>query len=226
MASTDTAHAAIQNPGRVRILVRIRAALSQPAPQPDMTPVPLETIFPPIPNPLDRFLAECAGNLTECILTDSPAASAAAIASIVAGLPPGEVFLQETPPLRNISAALPSDRPLRWSSDARPSESCQVSITAAEALIAQTGSVVTSASCGGRGGSIVPPCHIVHANLRQLVPDLTTALVAAQQSGVIDRNSFVGVITGSSRTADIEKILVQGAHGPRRLVVVLEKTEE
>lgn len=36
------------------------------------------------------------------------------------------------------------------------------------------------------------------------------------------QNSYVGLITGSIRTADIEKILVVGAHGPRRLVVILE----
>jgi L-lactate dehydrogenase complex protein LldG len=69
---------------------------------------------------------------------------------------------------------------------------------------------------------VVAPCHIVYATTGQLVPDLTTALSRVSQERILDRNSFACVISGSSRTADIEKILVQGAHGPRRLVVILE----
>jgi len=55
------------------------------------------------------------------------------------------------------------------------------------------------------------------------VPDLQTALANASKQGSLDRNSFACVISGSSRTADIEKILIQGAHGPRKLVVILQK---
>jgi L-lactate dehydrogenase complex protein LldG len=66
----------------------------------------------------------------------------------------------------------------------------------------------------------VPPCHIVYARGGQIVPDIAAALARIPLE--IPAASYVGLITGSSRTADIEKILVQGAHGPRRLVVILE----
>jgi L-lactate dehydrogenase complex protein LldG len=88
--------------------------------------------------------------------------------------------------------------------------------------VALTGSIVTSSGCGGRGASVVPDCHIVFATTDQLVPDLEAAMALIQQRGLPSKSSYVGLITGSSRTADIEKILVLGAHGPRRLAVVLE----
>ena len=69
---------------------------------------------------------------------------------------------------------------------------------------------------------MIAPCHIVYAAVSQLVPDLSTALGRVSQERQLDRSSFACVISGSSRTADIEKILVQGAHGPRRLVVILQ----
>jgi L-lactate dehydrogenase complex protein LldG len=101
-------------------------------------------------------------------------------------------------------------------------ESSQATITLADALIAQTGSVFVSASCGGRGASVVAPTHIVYATTNQLVPDVVTALRKATEEERLNNNSYACIISGSSRTADIEKILVQGAHGPMRLVVILE----
>jgi len=56
------------------------------------------------------------------------------------------------------------------------------------------------------------------------VPDLETALRNATAQGMVRKNSFACMISGSSRTADIEKILVQGAHGPRRLAVILQQS--
>jgi L-lactate dehydrogenase complex protein LldG len=112
---------------------------------------------------------------------------------------------------------------VRWSSEGAPRESSQATLTLAESLIAQTGSVFVTAGCGGRGATVVAPCHIVFATTSQLVPDLQTALGDAFRQGKLMRNSYASVISGSSRTADIEKILVQGAHGPRRLVVVLQQ---
>ena len=100
-------------------------------------------------------------------------------------------------------------------------KSSQATITLAEAVVAQTGSVFVSASCGGRGASVVAPVHIVVASVDQLVPGLDAAFTRIRESGTPEKNSMLCLITGSSRTADIEKILVMGAHGPRRLVVFL-----
>lgn len=217
---------AISNPSREAILARIHLALRTPAP-----PLGPETasrpgvdaqIFEPMQNPLERFQQECKANLMECQLTAGAAASAQTLAEVLQTLPEGEVFVQDDPLLRRLIAASAPQRPIRWSSAGGPAEKSQATITLADALIAQTGSVFVNASCGGRGASVVAPCHIVYASVKQLVPDLVTALRTATAQGQLDRNSFACIISGSSRTADIEKILVQGAHGPMRLVVVLE----
>ena len=209
------------NPGREQILQRIGAALRTPSPH--RSDAVSGEFFEPITNSLERFQQECAGNLMECTLTSDSASSALQLAKVLDSLPEGEVFVQDDPMLRQILPTANPARPIQWSSEGAPREASQATITLADALIAQTGSILVSASCGGRGASIIAPCHIVYATLAQLVPDLQTALANAYRQGILDRNSFACVISGSSRTADIEKILIQGAHGPRRLVVILQR---
>jgi L-lactate dehydrogenase complex protein LldG len=215
---------AINNPSREAILARIREGLRTPAP-------PMEDktfhgpIFEAVENPLERFQQECKANLMECQLTSDAAASAQTLAQVLQLLPDGEAFVQDGPALRRLMAAAGTARQIRWSSEGGPREKSQATITLADALIAQTGSVFVSASCGGRGASVVAPTHIVYAFAKQLVPDLVTALRNATADGRLDKNSYACVISGSSRTADIEKILVQGAHGPMRLVVIVETAE-
>lgn len=212
---------ATSNPSREAILARIRDGLRTPAP-----PVDDKTFYGPIfeavENPLERFQQECKANLMECQLTTDAAASAQALANVLQSLPPGEIFLQDSPVLRQLISTTGSQRQLRWSSEGAPREQSQATVTLADALIAQTGSIFVSASGGGRGASVVAPTHIVYAFANQLVPDLVTTLRNATADGRLDKNSYACVISGSSRTADIEKILVQGAHGPMRLVVILE----
>jgi L-lactate dehydrogenase complex protein LldG len=209
------------NPSREAILARIREGLRTPAP-----PMEVQTftgpIFESVENPLQRFQQECKANLMECQLTADGAASAQSLAQVLQSLPDGEIFVQDDPALRRLMTATATVRQIRWSSQGGPREKSQATITLADALIAQTGSVFVSASCGGRGASVVAPAHIVYAFARQLVPDLVTALRNATADGRLDKNSYACVISGSSRTADIEKILVQGAHGPMRLVVIVE----
>lgn len=211
-----------ENGSRDRILERIRAGLRTTVPE-TSAPDSDGLIFAPIENPLERFQQECAANLIELLLTANLNESAERLIEVLDSLPPGEIFLQDHPRLRQLVGLGKLNRSLRWSSEGGPSESSQATITLSEALIAQTGSILVTASCGGRGASVVAPCHIVFASLDQLVPDLQTALARASREGTLDRNSFACVISGSSRTADIEKILVQGAHGPRRLVVILQR---
>jgi L-lactate dehydrogenase complex protein LldG len=213
----------IENPSREHILSRIREALRTPAPPVDMTPVPLEEIFEPVADPLGRFLAECQTNLMEAVITANTAESAERLAGLLTALPEGEIFLQDAPAIREIAKPLEGKRSLRWSSQGAPGESCQATVTLAEAFVAQSGSVLSSSNCGGRGASVVPPTHIVYGGVGQIVPDVTAALRLVNEKGLPDQSSYVGLISGSSRTADIEKILVQGAHGPRRLVVILQR---
>ena len=212
---------ATSNPSREAILARIRDGLRTPAP-PMEAHTFMGPIFEPVENPLERFQQECKANLMECQLTPDATGSAHALAQVLQSLPAGEIFVQDDSVLRRLMAATGTARQVRWSSEGGPAESSQATVTLADALIAQTGSVFVSASCGGRGSSVVAPTHIVYAYAKQLVPDLVTALRNAAADGRLDKNSFACVISGSSRTADIEKILVQGAHGPMRLVVIVE----
>jgi len=208
--------------GRERILARIRGALRVLAPKHAAMGAPVAggTIFAAIADPLVRFRQECALNKTECLLTSDSGASAAAVAEVLASIPAGEIFVQDAPALRRM-AALWQGRAIRWSSEGAPAEASQATITCAEAVVARTGSVFVSSGCGGRGASIVAPVHIVVATIDQLVAGLDEAFARMRESGAVEKNSMLCLITGSSRTADIEKIIVMGAHGPRRLVVVL-----
>ncbi len=101
-------------------------------------------------------------------------------------------------------------------------ESCSAGITACDALIAQTGSILlTASSAGGRALSILPPHHLVIARADQVVPDLPAAFDLVSVRYGKNYPSFITLITGPSRTGDIERILVLGAHGPKNLTVIL-----
>ena len=101
-------------------------------------------------------------------------------------------------------------------------EQCDAALTGCDCLVAQTGSVlVTTQSAGGRALSVLPPHHIVIATRSQFVPDLAAALHLARNRYAPNWPSFLSFITGPSRTGDIERILVLGAHGPKKLTVFL-----
>ena len=97
----------------------------------------------------------------------------------------------------------------------------EVGITGADYLVARTGSVVIRSSTqGGRRLSIMPKFHIVLAYDTQLVATLGDCLADLK----VDPSwSSASIVTGPSRTADIEKTLVLGAHGPQRLAVIVER---
>lgn len=105
--------------------------------------------------------------------------------------------------------------------DVHELEACDVGITECDALIAQTGSVVvTSRDAGGRALSVLPPHHVVLARQEQLVRDLSAGFELVQRKYAAAYPSMISVITGPSRTGDIERILVLGAHGPKQLTVI------
>ncbi|MDB5233883.1 MAG: hypothetical protein JWR44_876 [Hymenobacter sp.] len=106
-------------------------------------------------------------------------------------------------------------------------EKADLSLTACEALVARTGSVlVSAATASGRRLSIYPDQHLVLARPGQVVAEIGEALRVMQARYGAQVPSMVSLTTGPSRTADIEKTLVLGAHGPRRLALFLLEDEE
>ena len=101
-------------------------------------------------------------------------------------------------------------------------DQAEVGITTCEALIARNGSImISSANAGGRRLSIYPPVHVVFAKASQLVMDIKHAMALINERYGYQLPTMLTTITGPSRTADIEKKLVLGAHGPKDLYVFL-----
>jgi L-lactate dehydrogenase complex protein LldG len=97
-----------------------------------------------------------------------------------------------------------------------------VSITACEALVARTGSILmSSAQDSGRTVSIYAPVHICIAFTDQLVYDIRDGLEMLNEKYKNKIPSFITFASGPSRTADIEKTLVVGVHGPKDVYVFL-----
>lgn len=120
-----------------------------------------------------------------------------------------------------ISATLKKSN-IPFSSENQLPENIQVGITGCEFLIAHTGSVmVSSAQKGGRQLFVYPPVHVIIATKSQVVDYLEQAYSGIQKKYASNFPSQVTIITGPSRTADIEKTLILGAHGPRELHVFI-----
>jgi len=94
-------------------------------------------------------------------------------------------------------------------------ESAEACITGCEMLIARTGSIMlTSRQNMGRVAPVYYPVHIVFAYANQIVPDLEDGFALLKKKYGSDLPSMINLATGPSRTADIEKTLVVGVHGP------------
>ncbi len=91
-------------------------------------------------------------------------------------------------------------------------------ITDCEAAIARTGSFLfSSRQHYGRTASVYFPVHIVVLSPNQILPDIDNALKMIQHKYRGRIPSMINLNTGPSRTADIEKTLVTGIHGPREV---------
>ncbi|MCE5267689.1 MAG: lactate utilization protein, partial [Planctomycetaceae bacterium] len=115
---------------------------------------------------------------------------------------------------------------VRWAAaEWQPREVAELSasIIEAEILVADTGSCVISCpSAPDRLLCYLPPACVVIARVDQLAENLPAAWsgVSARVADKTQRGELV-ILTGPSRTSDIEKILTLGVHGPKRLVVIL-----
>jgi L-lactate dehydrogenase complex protein LldG len=184
---------------RDNILERVRTALRIPAHQP--LPPTNAPIFPPVTNPEARFREEFAALKGEFI--ESPETLTGFLKGFKKIATDGSDLVSKA-----VGVANASER------------ECDLGVTSCDCLVAQTGSVIVSTvSAGGRALSVLPPTHLVIARREQIVPDLATAMALLRKRYNKHWPSALSVITGPSRTADIEKILVMGAHGPKHLAL-------
>jgi L-lactate dehydrogenase complex protein LldG len=99
---------------------------------------------------------------------------------------------------------------------------CDASITGCEQLVARTGTIVMSAAQqSGRTTSVYAPVHICVATMDQLVYDIKDALQKVKDKYAGKLPSLITFASGPSRTADIEKTLVTGVHGPKEVYCFL-----
>ena len=98
---------------------------------------------------------------------------------------------------------------------------CDASITACECLVARTGSIVLSAKNSGRVTSVYAPVHVCVAYTSQLVYDIKDGITFLRNKYKENLPSLITFATGPSRTADIEKTLVVGVHGPKEVYLFL-----
>ena len=193
------------------ILKKIREALSNPVPFPYPNNETKKFVFEPAPQDLDVVFAEeftkLLGKFAFCI-NEGDAKNQLQLLIKEKGWknffidPSLQKFLDSTS-VTNVGT-----------SDA--------AITSCHFLVARTGAIVlSSALAQGRTGSVFSPVHICIAYANQLVYDTKDAISGMKELFGNHLPSSISFAAGPSRTADIEKTLVVGIHGPREVYVFL-----
>ncbi len=202
------------NPAREEILNKLKTAV-HPAPEkPDFE----EPIYHSISLPLDQAFKENLEKVNGFVhLFSSEEEMFSELKKFLSSYKKEVVFCNED----EISLQLNAFG-IEFQQSSVLSKEIEVGITGCEFLIAHTGSVmVSSAQKGGRQMFVYPPLHIVIARKNQLVDYLEKAYSGIGEKYLGNFPSQIALITGPSRTADIEKTLVLGAHGPRELHVYI-----
>lgn len=205
------------SPSKENILKRIRKALSHSTPLPFPQSEGSGTVYQPLQQEAEIEFAEqftkLQGKFIYCINRQELAFQ---LGSLVRKQDWQKVYCVEQVLIDSLSAQL--DERLVKTDLAH----CDVAITSCEYLVARTGSIVLSAStASGRSTSVYAPIHICIAYTSQVVYDLKDALQSLKDKYGNNLPSLITFASGPSRTADIEKTLVVGVHGPREVYLFL-----
>ncbi len=199
------------------VLKKIRKALSQSTPLPFPKSEGNESVFQPEQQEKEIEFAEqftkLQGRFVFCINQQELAFQ---ISSLVKKMDWKKVYCLEDD-LLHVAGSQIADRIVKTDL-----ANCDVSITGCECLVARTGTIVMSAAQpSGRTTSVYAPVHICIAYSSQLMYDVKDALqhVKAKYNNALP--SLITFATGPSRTADIEKTLVVGVHGPKEVYLFL-----
>ncbi len=205
------------SPSKENILKKIRKALSHSTPLPFPQSEGPQPIFPPLQQEPEVEFAEqftrLQGKFIYCINRQEFAFQ---LASLVRKQDWQNLYCLED----QLTAGLSDQLTGQFSKEGLAD--CDVAITGCEWLVARTGSIVmSSAQLSGRTTSVYAPVHICIAYTHQVVTDMRDALQAAKEKYGAKLPSLITFATGPSRTADIEKTLVVGVHGPKEVYVFL-----
>jgi L-lactate dehydrogenase complex protein LldG len=205
------------SPNKENILKKIRRALSQSTPLPFPQSEGSQPIFPELQQEPEIEFAEqftkLQGKFIYCINRQELAFQ---LTSLVKKQDWQKVFCLEDNLIEPLAGQI-DDRLVKSGL-----ADCDVSISGCEYLVARTGSIVlSSAQPNGRTTSVYAPIHICVAYTKQLVFDVKDALQAAKEKYGDQLPSMITFATGPSRTADIEKTLVVGVHGPKEVYLFL-----
>lgn len=199
------------------ILKKIRKALNTATPQPFPETNTSDTVFQPSANDLDITFAEAftklQGQFSFCF---SEAEMAAQLKALATHKKWDRLFCNDER-LRQLFSLQ------QWPPAWHPSlADCHASITFCEGLVARTGTMVLSSTASaGRTPSVYAPVHICVAYTHQLVYDVRDGLENIKDKYGHNLPSLISFASGPSRTADIEKTLVTGVHGPKEVYCFL-----
>jgi L-lactate dehydrogenase complex protein LldG len=198
-------------PSRESILKNIRKALTQPTEIPFKEIEKMEHSFVQPEEDLAVLFAEKFTSLLgKFSLCESEEELVTKIDTLITSQCWTEVYCND----ENIKSAFQSFGFNRFSE--KGIAESDVSITRCELLVARTGSMVLSSKVSsGRTTSVYAPVHICIAKASQLVYDVRDAIELLKKKYGENLPSQISFATGPSRTADIEKTLVVGVHGPK-----------
>jgi L-lactate dehydrogenase complex protein LldG len=211
---------------RDAILQRVRSELSQGSP---VAPPPVPPVWPaedPAPATMAaRFSTELADVQGEVIRSATMEEARQQLAELVRQAQWTTLGMMDRPTVREVAGDLPPGAAEWAAADWQPQHVAELSasVVEADALLADTGScLIACPTAQDRLLCYLPPACVVVARLEQLREHLPAAwpAIAPRVADPAQRGEFV-IVTGPSRTADIEKILILGVHGPKRLVVLL-----
>lgn len=208
------------------ILKKIRKALSESTPLPFAASEGNQSVFQPQKDELEIIFAEAFTQLQgkfvfcidqqELVLQLQYLLQQKGLKKIVCP----EVRLRNV--LETAAASDPALKGFNAGSPDADLKTCDASITGCEYLVARTGTIVlSSAQEKGRTTSVYAPIHICIATSDQLVYDVRDGLRLIREKYGASLPSLISFASGPSRTADIEKTLVVGVHGPKEVYLFL-----
>jgi L-lactate dehydrogenase complex protein LldG len=205
------------SPAKENILKKIRKALSNSTPLPFPQSEGNSTVYQPSQEDLGLEFAQRFTNLKgKFVFCENPSELVSQLKQVIAANKWDKVFCVE----EGLRTMLAENKFDNYSHNDLPT--CDTAITTCEWLVARTGSIVLSAAQdSGRTVSVYAPVHICVAYTSQLVYDIKDALLKAREKYSGNLPSLITFATGPSRTADIEKTLVVGVHGPKEVYVFL-----